>query len=152
MKVWKVILATLVIFLTGAMTGGLITRSYIDPSPRLITQVDSPPMWRLQHVEFLRRIAKQLNLSPEQQTRIEKIMRDSHERTKPTWDQISPKLREELREVRQQIQAELDSEQQKKFESLLKTRSYKFNEPPLERPAKRRPPISTNQDSGRGKP
>ena len=157
MKVWKVILATVLIFGTGAASGYFLSRHFFGPtearSRDITVETNSPPMWRLQHVEFLKRIEKPLNLTPEQRVRLEAIMRSSHERTKPIWDEIGPQLRAELKQVREQILTELNPEQQQKFESLLKTRSFKHNEPPslTERPPRRRPG-QTNSPANRPPP
>ena len=138
MSFWKVILATMVIFGCGVLTGAFVTgqrpaETTAPPSLERPAQTQKPPAgptWQLQRVEFLHRIEKNLELTAEQRARIEKIMRESQDRTKPLWDQIAPQMREELRRVREEIRAELTPEQQKKFESLLKKSSRKDENPP----------------------
>lgn len=126
---WKIVFATMVIFACGVITGALITRQQhlaavpavtplsTDPAPQ-----PAPPAYQLQKLEFLRKIQKHLDLTPEQRTRIESIMHQSQERTKPLWDQIAPQMRDEMKKVREEIRAELTPEQKKKFEALLKNR------------------------------
>jgi hypothetical protein len=65
---WKVILATLVIFAAGMVTGGLAMKR-LQPLP---TTSKVPPS--LQRVELLRRMAKRLDLTASQQERIEQIV------------------------------------------------------------------------------
>ena len=111
MKNWKVILATLLIFVTGMVTGAVTVKRLQSP-PR------SPGP--VQRVEFLRRIERRLDLTPSQRERIDKILSQSQERTAKLWEQIAPKMHEEFASVRKQILDELDSKQQAKFEELLK--------------------------------
>ena len=129
MKAWQVILATMVIFGAGVVTGGLFVKHVghvQNPHPPAnAAPHNAPAPWHLQRVEFIRRLEKQLDLSPDQRKRVEDIMRESQERTKPLWEGIGPQLREELKNVREQIRAELTPQQQKKFdEELLKSRSF----------------------------
>lgn len=102
----------------------LITHRHEKPiHVESLSVTNTPAPWQIQRIEFLRRIEKHLDLTPVQRERIEKIMRDSQERTKPLWDQLSPKLRDELKQVREAIRAELSPEQQKTFEKLIKPRT-----------------------------
>src|SRR5262249_10885308 len=80
----------------------------------------APPFSQLQRVEFLRRMEKQLDLSPDQTQRIERVMRKSQDRTRPIYEQIAPQMRQELHRVREEIRAELTPEQLRKFNDLLK--------------------------------
>ena len=113
MNPWKVILATLVIFAAGMVTGGLAMKR-LQPLP---TTTKVPPS--LQRVELLRRMAKRLDLTPSQQERIEQIVRESQERTKKAWEQVRPMIHDEFQRVQDRIREELSPEQEKKFEKLL---------------------------------
>ena len=66
---------------------------------------------------------RELRLRAEQQQRIEQIIHESQQRTKPLWDQVAPQMQEELRGVKEKIRGELDPEQLAKFEELFKPRS-----------------------------
>jgi Spy/CpxP family protein refolding chaperone len=126
---WKVIFAAVLIFACGLVSGALLTNRHEKPvRVESLSVTNTPPPWQIQRVEFLRRIEKHLNLTPQQRERIEKIMHDSQERTKPLWDQISPQLRDELKQLREAIRAELTPEQQKTFEKLIKPRAPRRTE------------------------
>ncbi len=131
MNTWKVILATLVIFGCGVLTGALIVDGHHANSARAGEraangQKTAVPAW--QRLEFLRKASKHLDLTPAQQERVEKILRDSQDRTKQIWDRIAPQMREELHKVRESIRAELTPEQEKKFELLIKGHPSKKSE------------------------
>jgi hypothetical protein len=128
---WKVILATMVIFGCGVVTGGLLMKAGLPPvpivelAPRTNNVGSQPPAFnQFQQPAFLRRMDKQLDLTPQQHDDIAKIMNDSQERTKPLWKLIAPGLREEMKRVRGEIRAVLNPKQQKDFDDLLKARPH----------------------------
>jgi Spy/CpxP family protein refolding chaperone len=144
---WKVILATMVIFGCGVVTGGLLmktelpTASSTDSAPHISTSTNQPPaLGQFQRPEFLRRMQKQLDLTPSQNDDIVKIVKASEERTRPLWDQISPSLRQEMKRLREEIRKILTPDQQKKYDELLKSHPRKADaaagrRPPPESPA-----------------
>jgi hypothetical protein len=128
---WKVILATMVIFGCGVLTGALVITTVnhnhappADPGRRAGGKSDFSPL-QIQRVEFLRRMDKQLNLTADQRERIGKIMRSSQDRTKPLWDVIAPQMRKELKRTEDEIRHELTADQEKKFAELLKPHSHR---------------------------
>lgn len=118
MKIWKVILATLVIFSAGFLAGGLVVKSF-QPPPPMVRQTNAVPERWMQKM-LLDRMKADLNLTPEQKQRVERIFAESQERMSVLWDIINPEIQTELREVRGKIRAELRPEQLEKFEQLLK--------------------------------
>jgi Spy/CpxP family protein refolding chaperone len=162
---WKVILATVVIFGAGVLTGGLLV-NYVDHphsknSHRAPAAVDVPaqtgspaqpgspefPMPRLAREmgrQFVQQLNDTLHLTPEQRVKIEKIIADGQERNHEIWTNIAPKMRAVIQEVNQQIREELTPEQQKPFGELLKHPSRRpasgTNAPPANLP----PPPLTN--------
>ena len=124
MNSWKVILATLVIFGTGVVTGGLLV-SHADSvravpapvPPPLLTQAPTP--WAARMQNLLRRMDAQLKLQPDQHARIEQIMFDSQQRTMGLWRPIVPLMNREMRGVRDQIRGALKPAQQRKFDALI---------------------------------
>jgi hypothetical protein len=124
---WKVILATLVIFGTGVVTGGLLVSHAVGerpvpaPPPPVI-QAEAATPWAARMRDLMRRMDLQLALQPEQRTRIEKIMVDSQERTKVLWQPILPQMNQEMQSVRVQIRGELNPNQRRKFEMLFRPR------------------------------
>ncbi len=158
MSPWKVILATMVIFGCGVVTGALLMKTELPPAgvPAELAQHPStstnqpPPLAQIQRPEFLRRMQKQLDLTASQRDEIAKIMKASQERNRPLWDQIAPQMREEVKRVREEMRQVLTPDQQKKFDEMLKFRPRKADgagaaagrpaRPPLESPAQTNAP------------
>jgi len=107
---WKVILATLVIFAAGAVTGALLSRHLVHPR-------FGPGGMRL---EFLRRMERDLDLTPEQQERIGKILKESQEHTRSIMAPVTPALHAELQRTKEAFRQALTPEQQTRFDQLLK--------------------------------
>ena len=147
MNTWKVILATMVIFGTGVITGGLVVRQSgnfspafrprdyrvqrpLPPSP---LSDDGIPQVHIQRMEFLNHVQRELDLNLEQRARIEKIITEGQVRTKELWEPVAKLTRQEMQQVRERIRAELTPEQRPRFEELLKQRPpRKPGEPPLQ--------------------
>jgi gas vesicle protein len=123
---WKVILATMVIFACGVMTGAMVARTAATkgapaPASAVVPQRMPPgPVLQMQRVDFLKRMDKQLDLSPEEHEQIAKILKASQERTEPLWDQIAPQMKDEVKKVREEIRGALTPEQRIKFAEFLK--------------------------------
>ena len=113
----KVILATLVIYGAGVITGGLL----VNHTQKAKRRAAAPPqpIINVQRKEFLPRLDRQLGLSQEQFEDIEEIINESNERTKALWDPLAPKLKEELRAVHEQIRNVLTPEQCHKFDQEM---------------------------------
>ena len=124
MKTWKVILATLVIFATGVVTGGLLVK---NAQTKTVVTSSPPPAYLpyLLQRHFLDRMKAELNLTAEQTADFEKIFAESRERMKILWSLVDPETRKEVAEVREKIRAELRPDQREKFEALLKQRPYR---------------------------
>jgi Spy/CpxP family protein refolding chaperone len=138
---WKVILATVVIFGAGVLTGGLLV-NFVDHShpknphhvqanaaAHTATNNAAPPRWaeipppRLAErmgKQFVQQLNDELQLTPEQREKIEKLIAEGQERNREIWTNVAPKMRAVMQEVNQQIRAELTPEQLKAFEELLK--------------------------------
>ncbi len=131
MKAWKAILAALVIFGAGVVTGGLTVRLKAPKAVRPPSGESAPMPWSSQQrTEYLSRMQRHLNLTPAQNERIEKWLQESQERMKKMWEPVAPQAREEFRSVREQILLELNPEQKKKYEEVFKPRSaHKPGEP-----------------------
>ena len=142
MNSWKVILAAVVIFGAGVLTGGLLV--YVDHSPlqnvrlpfmgaRLHSQPGghgqsqpeefprprSPEMLRK---EFVERLDSTLKFTPAQHNAIHKIITEGQERNREIWTNsgVAPKMRQVMEDVQRRIRAELTPDQQKQFEALIK--------------------------------
>jgi len=115
---WKVILATLVLFGAGVGTGGLLvqhasqTRLARSPHSAGIARQTSPSAGGMRF-EFLRRLERELELTPEQRERIDKILKESQENTRKI-------LREEFQRTRAEFRQVLTPAQQVRFDELIK--------------------------------
>jgi hypothetical protein len=113
---WKVILATLVIFSAGVLTGLVVQHRtderrqtrFVPPPPPIITR------------GFLDRMQGELQLAPEQRDHLEKIITESQERVRILWSLVGPEMAEERRHVNEEIRGQLRPDQREKFEQLLK--------------------------------
>jgi len=128
---WKVILATMVIFACGVFTGVFVTRTQPvsaavspAPQPQFVSTNKTPlPAFarlQMQRPEFLRKLDRQLDLTPEQHDQMVKIMKASQERTAPLWEKIAPQMSGELKRVREEIRQVLSPEQRKQWAELTK--------------------------------
>ena len=134
MNTWKAILATLVIFGAGLVTGALWTRSQgketVRPPTSGATARPNGARPRqglsLEHIrkmELMMRVQKELNLTPEQRERIEKVISEGQEQIRDLWDPIAPEVRQVLQEVRENLCRELTPEQKGRFDELIKQQS-----------------------------
>jgi Spy/CpxP family protein refolding chaperone len=121
---WKVILATMVIFGTGVVTGGLLVHYAEGGSARVqapgaarLAQPATPQMLR---VEFLRRMGQELKLTAEQREQVDKIIKESQQRSRKIVEPVAPQLREELQRTKEEFRKLLTPEQNTRFEELLK--------------------------------
>jgi len=127
---WKVIFATMIIFGAGVVTGGLLVRhTTLAAKPSLPPASGSQTNnWHpvlsmapaLTRVEFLRRAERELNLTREQKEQADKIISASQERTRKLLDPVSPEIRAELQETKDQFRALLTPDQQGRFDQMLK--------------------------------
>jgi hypothetical protein len=135
---WKVILATLVIFGAGVVTGGLLVnyavRSNVaaNPAPIVAANPQQRPFgipaltpWQLRNRDLVRKMERDLGLTPEQRDKIGKIISDSQERTRALWKPIAPQMNRELQHVHALIRDELTADQQTKFDEMTKPRGPK---------------------------
>jgi Spy/CpxP family protein refolding chaperone len=152
---WKVILATLIIYSAGVLSGALALKalgSRRQPAaPPPAPEVFQGPDFVQQR--FLDRMKKELDLTTDQSNRLAVVFRDSRERMKVWWDIIGPEMRAEMKDVREKIQTELNPTQREKFEKLLKDRRHPPGQPPGDRhPRGPRPPGSRNQPRSSNEP
>lgn len=153
MNAWKVVCATLVIFIAGIITGASLIR-FAERGPRpwqRITKagpnVPSPPnkpalpgVPRSANAtmpgspflnrDFVQALGHQLRLTPEQRERINQIMAEGQERMRQLRASLEPQTRKQLLETREQIHALLTPEQRVLFEQLMKQRTARRNDGP----------------------
>ncbi len=157
MNYWKVILATLVIFGAGVLTGGLLV-TYSDsvqrhphkegprktaagPALPGLPHDNRPPIPQnfLMRTNLLDRLDHELKLDAVQRDRIEKVIHEGQERIKRLYQTLEPDLHGELADAREKIHAVLSPEQQPQFVEFFKHRPARdhavTNVPPSTLPA-----------------
>ncbi len=153
MNAWKIVCATLVIFIAGIITGASLVRfAERGPKPwqrmpKAATNFPSPPSSpalphdsRLANAtspgspllnrEFVQILSRQLRLTPEQRERISQIMADGQERMRALRASLEPQTHKQLLETRDQIHALLTPGQREQFEQLMKQRSGRRSDGP----------------------
>ena len=141
MNFWKVILATVVIFGAGVLTGGLMvqnidqsrlaSRAYQQTAPDFhwpTNRADAmrpPESFRPRQPEmfnkqFVQELDENVRLTAEQRDKITNIIADGQERNREVWTNYTPQMHKVMQDVQQRIRAELTSDQLKKFEAMMK--------------------------------
>lgn len=144
MNTWKVVCATLVIFVAGIITGATVVRFAQGPrqwrgqrpaidnraqpgfahpgnqNPASDPRPQNAMTGGLLSREFIQGLERQLRLTPDQRERVDKIMVEGQERVRELRSRIDPELRKELQQTREQIRAVLTPEQREQFEQMMK--------------------------------
>ena len=136
MNFWKIILATMLIFGTGVVTGGLLVRHANHIVPGVAQQMPVPlpkPIHPItagaMRIDILRRLERDLDLMPDQKERIDKIIRESQDRSHEIMEPVAPQLREELQRTKDRFRAVLTPPQQARFDALLKQQQKPHEKP-----------------------
>lgn len=135
MNTWKVILATIVIFGAGVVTGTLVVRhsaqapAAVSPRGTGAPRLSPPYSAGGLRLEFLRRAERELGLVPDQRERIEKILQASQERTRLLMEPVAPELKAELERTRDEFLAVLTPEQRTRFDALVKKQHQRPHDP-----------------------
>lgn len=153
MNAWKVVCATLVIFIAGIITGASLVR-FAERGPRPWQRITKagpnlpspsnhpalPGIPRSANAtgpgspflsrEFVQVLGHQLRLTPEQRERIGQIMAEGQERMRELRASLEPQTRKQLLETREKIHALLTPEQREQFEQLMKQRSSRRSDGP----------------------
>ena len=127
MNTWKAILAALVIFGAGFVTGNVLNRvsehtKAVTPNPPRNPghPQGTIPLDQLRRLELMGRVQKDLDLSSDQRARIEKIIGDGQDRIHELWDQVAPDIHDEYEDVKKKFCDVLTADQKKRFEDLMK--------------------------------
>jgi hypothetical protein len=130
-KIWSVVIAVMLIFGAGVVTGGLLVRTRVTqtlpPAQPQAMGVQATPVTPASVVapgrqQFVQRVRRELDLTPQQSAQVDQIMRDSHKRMQKLYEPMTPQAREETRRVRQEIQAILTAQQKRAFNEKFKRR------------------------------
>lgn len=138
MNYWKVILATIVIFGAGVLTGGFLVndinhphRAFHHPPSGAHQQanheqdqhppeVPMPRAAERMSKQFLADLDDKLKLTHKQHDKIKEIIADGQERNHEIWTNAAPKMRAVMQDVHQKIREQLSDKQKKEFEDLIR--------------------------------
>jgi len=71
-------------------------------------------------LEFLRRMERDLDLTPEQRERVDKILKEGQEHTRKAMEPVASAVHAELQRTKEEFRAVLTPAQQARFDELLK--------------------------------
>ena len=119
-RISLVVLATVVIFAAGVVTGGLLVRKTSRAQAGAVAQ----PFWG--RFETVRRAVDEMDrrgrLMPEQRARIDAIIRDSQEMIADYFNILEPDVQQVFRKMRENIREQLTPEQRRQYEELMNRR------------------------------
>jgi Spy/CpxP family protein refolding chaperone len=136
---WNVILATIVIFGAGVITGGLLV-DHVQHQPPVrhamgpglkppvgtneVNEVPGPMRAQFLNKQFVQQLNDELQLSDDQRKQIQKIISQGQQNTRDLWKLVGPQFQLIWRDTRVQIRQVLTPEQRKKFEMLVKEQRH----------------------------
>jgi Spy/CpxP family protein refolding chaperone len=167
MNSWKIILAIVVIFGAGVLTGDLLVNYVEQSQPKDIQRsadevtphpqannrdldqprpqdLPKPRPVEMLGKQFVQQLDNTLHLTREQRAAVAKIVADGQERNREIWTNVAPQMHKMLQDVRQQIREQLTPEQRKQFEELLKrfrTPGHRQQQQPNSPPPTNEPPM-----------
>ena len=145
MNTARIVLAALVIFAAGVLTGGvgaglagrivrehprnnsasvlapvLAPSSTGGPSNRTTGALAKPP--GNAQLEAMARWSQELNLNPAQRERIESVLREAQGRLRELWVPVAPRARNEIEAARRDIEALLSPDQRARWDEARRRR------------------------------
>jgi hypothetical protein len=133
-KSWNIILATIVIFGAGVITGGLLVNHVQHPQPIHRPNPQPPPLASdtlpmpnraiVLNEQLVKQLTDKLDLNPEQSQQIKKIIEQGQQRNRDLWKLVAPQFQLVMRDTRQQIRQILTPDQRKEFEVLMKQQHH----------------------------
>ena len=113
MKRWKLISGLLLVFVLGILAGAFGTRIYLKDR---FAHLRKDPKARQAFI--MRKLSKELELTPDQKIKIEKIVEHLGEKRREFFLKNRPEIKKIMDEGFLQIKKELDDDQQKKLDEL----------------------------------
>lgn len=128
MNYLRVILATLVIFATGAISGYLVAGRHSSRAPAvtdagsMLAGTNAPAEWNKRRDEMRTSLQEEIKASDEQMAKVDEILAASRKRTREIWQTIKIPLEDEVNRVKEEIRGVLNEEQAVKYEEIMKRR------------------------------
>jgi Spy/CpxP family protein refolding chaperone len=124
----RVILATLVIFATGALSGYFVARksgavTQAPPAAKsVLASTNAPSGWNKSREEMRASLQKELNATDEQMAKVDEILSQSRKRSREIWQTMRGSMESEIERVKEEIRGVLDAAQAAKYEEIMKHR------------------------------
>ena len=143
----------MVIFGSGVVTGGLLVHHAERGRERHPQRAGNavkpaqPSPAGVMRVEFLRRVEQELDLTPEQRERVDRIVKEGQDRTKKIMETVEPRRREEFKKTIEEFRAALTPEQRNRLDTLMKQQQQRAREQRKAAPQREHPltsPPGTN--------
>ena len=113
MKRWKLVSGLLLVFVLGVLAGAFGTRIYLKDR---FAHFRKDPKARQAFI--MRKLSKELELTPDQKIKVEKIVEQMGEKRREFFLKNRPEIKKIMDEGFAQIRKELNSDQQKKLDVL----------------------------------
>ena len=113
MKRWKLVSGLLLVFVLGILAGAFGTRIYLKDR---FAHLRKDPKARQAFI--MRKLSKELELTPDQKTKIEKIVAQVGAKRREFFLKNRPEIKRIMDEGFSQIKKELNNDQQKKLDVL----------------------------------
>ncbi len=121
MKAWKAVAGVVLVFFLGVLAGGIgVYRFHRHRMDRFFRGEPGAVSGFLVH-----RLARQLDLDASQRTRVEAVVRQTHEEMREVRQQFRPRLDELVEKGRREIRAELRPDQQARFDRIVAERRHR---------------------------
>ena len=124
---WKPILAAVVIFTAGVVTGGFVVDFGAPKPPRAFPRERGPR--NAEHPSgsrmegqlnwLMKRIQRDLKLTDKQAATVESAFKASREEMKLTFEELRPRMRASTEKLKEKLRGDLTEEQLAKFEKYL---------------------------------
>lgn len=115
----KALIWVVLVFLVGAAFGGTLTFILIRSRLAAVTKI-SERTQQTRREGILREMLRRLDLDPEQETQVRRILEDTHARYEDIEKSKIQQLRQERRQTLRQIRQLLRPEQKQKLDAFLK--------------------------------
>jgi len=118
MKKWKIIISVILVFLLGALAGGLVTHK-IDQR-RIAGIISGEP--RAVGELIVQRLSDKLRLDPQQVEKLRVIVSETRDEIRNVRKQFRPQIQEILERSRNRVRAILRPDQLEKYEKIVAER------------------------------
>lgn len=128
MNLLRVILATVVIFAAGAMSGYFVARKSVTatvnkpPAKSVLASTNAPSGWNKSREEMRASMQKELKATDEQMAKVDEILSQSRKRSREVWQTTRSSMEAEVERVKEEIRGVLTEEQAAKYEEIMKRR------------------------------